>query len=260
MNYDIDGFISKNNDLLFRDLKKAMCSSENVILSKLFNLDELKTKKRPVTTVTQFRQSLSNLMELLSTKEPWYIRCIKPNQNQRPDEFDDNIVKHQIQYLGLIENLRVRRAGFVYRRPYEAFLKRYKSLCPATWPNFNGSARDGVQALVTHFGYQSNEYKMGLTKIFIRTSQTLFLIEDAFQQHKHVLASKLQAVYKCYRQRVIYAQIKKSVLAIQANVRMILAKRLLERRRRAAQNIRKFIQGFISRYGEPNAVNRAVSF
>ena len=30
-----------------------------------------------------------------------------------------------MKYLGLMENLRVRRAGFAYRRKYEAFLQRW---------------------------------------------------------------------------------------------------------------------------------------
>lgn len=60
-----------------------------------------------------------------------------------------------------MENLRVRRAGFAYRRRYEEFLKRYKSLCPKTWPHNQGSAKDGVQALVTSLGYQHDDYRMG---------------------------------------------------------------------------------------------------
>ena len=59
------------------------------------------------------------------SKEPSYIRCIKPNDKQSPDLIEEQIVKHQVQYLGLMENLRVRRAGFAYRREYPVFLKRY---------------------------------------------------------------------------------------------------------------------------------------
>lgn len=40
------------------------------------------------------------------------------------DRFDDVMVRHQVKYLGLMEHLRVRRAGFAYRRRYEVFLKR----------------------------------------------------------------------------------------------------------------------------------------
>lgn len=39
-------------------------------------------------------------------------------------KFDDVLVRHQVKYLGLMENLRVRRAGFAYRRRFEAFLQR----------------------------------------------------------------------------------------------------------------------------------------
>lgn len=38
--------------------------------------------------------------------------------------FDDVLVRHQVKYLGLMEHLRVRRAGFAYRRKYEIFLQR----------------------------------------------------------------------------------------------------------------------------------------
>ena len=33
-------------------------------------------------------------------------------------------VKHQVEYLGLKENIRVRRAGFAYRRLFHKFLQR----------------------------------------------------------------------------------------------------------------------------------------
>lgn len=39
-------------------------------------------------------------------------------------QFDDVLIRHQVKYLGLMEHLRVRRAGFAYRRKYELFLQR----------------------------------------------------------------------------------------------------------------------------------------
>lgn len=38
---------------------------------------------------------------------------------------------------------------------------RYKSLCPATWPNWEGKLSDGVATLVKHLGYKPEEYKLG---------------------------------------------------------------------------------------------------
>ncbi|KFW06700.1 Unconventional myosin-Ih, partial [Eurypyga helias] len=127
---------------------------------------------------TQFKNSLTSLIEILMSKEPSYVRCIKPNENKEPGKFDDFLIRHQVKYLGLMEHLRVRRAGFAYRRKYELFLQRYKSLCPATWPHWHGPAAEGVERLIKHIGYKPEEYKLGRTKIFIRFPKTLFATED----------------------------------------------------------------------------------
>ncbi|KAJ8981686.1 hypothetical protein NQ317_003407 [Molorchus minor] len=149
--YNIKTFIEKNNDLLFRDLREAMTNSKNSIIQALFLESEQKSKKRPETAITQFKNSVNNLMSILRDKEPSYIRCIKPNDTKSPGIFDEELVRHQIKYLGLMENLRVRRAGFAYRRDYERFLQRYKCLSSETWPNYHGSAKDGVQILDKDF-------------------------------------------------------------------------------------------------------------
>lgn len=41
-------------------------------------------------------------------------------------QFDEALIRHQVKYLGLMEHLRVRRAGFAYRRKFDVFLKRYE--------------------------------------------------------------------------------------------------------------------------------------
>lgn len=254
--YNVDGFLDKNNDLLFRDLKEAMSVSENGIMKVLFPPSEfLSSKKRPDTAITQFKNSLNKLMEILVSKEPSYIRCIKPNDIQGPNNFDVELVRHQVKYLGLMENLRVRRAGFAYRRDYEAFLQRYKCLCKETWPHFNGTAKDGVQALVKALKYDSEDYRMGNTKIFIRLPKTLFSTEDAFQQQKHYLASVIQARWKGRKQRKLYLKIRASVILYQALIRRHLAKKRLGERKKAVERIRFFIKGFITRNEPLNDCN-----
>ncbi|XP_034023677.1 unconventional myosin-Ic-like isoform X2 [Thalassophryne amazonica] len=250
VNYNVNGFLDKNNDLLFRNLKQAMCLSENKILTQCFNREELNDKKRPDTVATQFKGSLAKLMEILMSKEPSYIRCIKPNDSKQSGRFDDVLVRHQVKYLGLMENLRVRRAGFAYRRRYEIFLQRYKSLCPDTWPNWQGKLSDGVATLVKHLGYKPEEYKMGRSKIFIRFPKTLFATEDALETRKHSIATKLQAGWKGYSQRSKYQKLRNSVILIQSSWRGILARRRAQRRRQAADTIRRFIKGFIYRHHE----------
>lgn len=43
-----------------------------------------------------FQNSMSDLVQQLSTKEPYYIRCIKPNDNKSGTSFDTIRVGHQV--------------------------------------------------------------------------------------------------------------------------------------------------------------------
>lgn len=67
-------------------------------------------------------------------QEPYYVRCIKPNDQKSPVLFDEERCRHQVAYLGLLENVRVRRAGFAYRQPYDRFLQRYGPRSPDDSP------------------------------------------------------------------------------------------------------------------------------
>ncbi|MEJ1287773.1 hypothetical protein NN561_018796 [Cricetulus griseus] len=161
--------------------------------------------------------SLLQLVEILKSKEPAYIRCIKPNDAKQPGRFDEVLIRHQVKYLGLMENLRVRRAGFAYRRKYEAFLQRYKSLCPETWPTWAGRPQDGVAVLVRHLGYKPEEYKMGRTKIFIRFPKTLFATEDSLEVRRQSLATKIQAAWRGFHWRQKFLRVKRSGVGSQGS-------------------------------------------
>lgn len=255
--YNVRGFLEKNNDLLFRDLREVMFHTKNIITKNIFNEKDLSSRKRPETAITQFKNSLNNLMEILIGKEPAYIRCIKPNDFKMSSRFDEKIVSHQVKYLGLMENLRVRRAGFAYRKPYEQFLERYKSLCPETWPHYHGSAKEGVQVLVCYLKYEPNEYRMGNTKLFIRFPKTLFETEDAFQMKKHDIAAIIQSKWKGILARRKYLKIREAVITCQKYFRRWHAKREAEKRRKAVIIIRRFIKGFITRNGPLTSENIA---
>lgn len=68
----------------------------------LFPVSELLRKKRPDTAGTQFKASLSQLMEILMSKEPSYIRCIKPNDFKKSG-------KHTLSYKKFINDKSVQK-------------------------------------------------------------------------------------------------------------------------------------------------------
>jgi myosin-1 len=48
-----------------------------------------------------------------------------------------------------MEVLRVARAGYAYRRPYPAFVERYKCLSKETWPHWQGDLSEGAKKITS---------------------------------------------------------------------------------------------------------------
>ncbi|KFV93768.1 Unconventional myosin-Id, partial [Fulmarus glacialis] len=103
----------------------AIKEASNPVLKMMWpegKLSITEVTKRPLTAATLFKNSMIALVDNLASKEPYYVRCIKPNDKKSPQLFDEERCRHQVEYLGLLENVRVRRAGFAYRQTYEKFL------------------------------------------------------------------------------------------------------------------------------------------
>ncbi|XP_023201125.1 unconventional myosin-Ig-like [Xiphophorus maculatus] len=212
--YSVDGFLDKNKDLLFQDFKRLMYNSSNPVLKEMWpdgQLSITEVTKRPLTAATLFKTSIVALVDKLACKEPYYVRCIKPNEMKSPVLFDDARCQHQVAYLGLLENVMVRRAGFAYRQQYPRFLQRYKMTCEYTWPNhLMATDREAVEAIITQHGFQG-DVAYGQTKLFVRTPRTLFTLEQERAALVPILVLFLQKVWRgalarlrCSRMRAIY--------------------------------------------------------
>ncbi|GLD59331.1 unconventional myosin-Ig-like protein, partial [Lates japonicus] len=213
--YSVEGFLDKNKDLLFQDFKRLMYNSANPVLKEMWpdgQLSITEVTKRPLTAATLFKNSIVALVDKLACKEPYYVRCVKPNEMKSPVLFDDARCQHQVAYLGLLENVMVRRAGFAYRQHYARFLQRYKMTCEYTWPNhLMASDREAVEAIVTQHGFQ-DDVAYGHTKLFVRTPRSLFTLEQERAALIPILVLFLQKVWRgalarmrCRRMRAIYA-------------------------------------------------------
>ncbi|XP_054911282.1 unconventional myosin-Ig isoform X2 [Poeciliopsis prolifica] len=212
--YSVEGFLDKNKDLLFQDFKRLMYNSSNPVLKEMWpdgQLSITEVTKRPLTAATLFKTSIVALVDKLACKEPYYVRCIKPNEMKSPVLFDDARCQHQVAYLGLLENVMVRRAGFAYRQQYPRFLQRYKMTCEYTWPNhLMATDREAVEAIITQHGFQG-DVAYGQTKLFVRTPRTLFTLEQERGALIPILVLFLQKVWRgalarlrCRRMRAIY--------------------------------------------------------
>lgn len=84
--FPFSGFLEKNRDSVNTDLKELVTTSSNQFLLSLFaNDSDVDTTKKSVTLSAQFRNSLDMLIKTLSACHPFFIRCIKPNEDKRPN-------------------------------------------------------------------------------------------------------------------------------------------------------------------------------
>lgn len=204
--YDVEGFCDKNKDTLFNDVIETLQMSNLPFLVSLFpdNTKDAASKKRPTTAGFKIKSSAQVLMKTLAACTPHYVRCIKPNETKQPLDWDHPRVTHQAKYLGLYENVRVRRAGFAYRAEFPRFLNRYKKLSRKTWGTqgeWRGSPQDGCSTLLQDLGLEGNQFQLGRTKVFIRYPETLFHMEELLERHDYNMASTIQRAWKRWKMR-----------------------------------------------------------
>lgn len=247
--YRVEGFVDKNNDLLYRDLSQAMYKANHSLIKQLFpegNPAKVNLK-RPPTAGSQFRASVGTLMKNLLTKNPNYIRCIKPNDKKASHIFTDSLVCHQVRYLGLMENVRVRRAGYAFRQPYEPCLERYKMLCKRTWPHWRGPAREGVEVLMTDLEVSPEEFSYGRSKIFIRNPRTLFFLEERRKQCLEDLATLIQKIYRGWKCRTHFLLLKQSQITVAAWYRRFAQQKKYKRIKSATTVVQSYTRGWQAR-------------
>ncbi|XP_063743488.1 unconventional myosin-Ib isoform X4 [Eleginops maclovinus] len=247
--YRAEGFVDKNNDLLYRDLSQAMYKANHSLMKQLFpegNPAKVNLK-RPPTAGFQFKASVGTLMRNLQTKNPNYIRCIKPNDKKASHIFTDSLVCHQVRYLGLMENVRVRRAGYAFRQAYEPCLERYKMLCKRTWPHWRGPAREGVEVLMADLQVPTEEFSYGRSKIFIRNPRTLFSLEERRRQCLQDLATLIQKIYRGWKCRSHFLLLKKSQIVVAAWYRRYAQQKKYKKIKSATTVVQSYTRGWQAR-------------
>ncbi|KZT30781.1 hypothetical protein NEOLEDRAFT_1186966 [Neolentinus lepideus HHB14362 ss-1] len=201
--YNISGMTEKNKDALVKDLLDLVSGCGNQFLQSLFpDRPDPNSKKRPPTASDRIKSSAGALVENLMRAQPSYIRTIKPNQNRSASEYDSKAILHQVKYLGLQENIRVRRAGFAYRNTFEKMVERFYLLSPNTSYageyTWQGDARTGCEQILKDTGIAKDEWQMGVTKAFIKNPETLFALETMRDRYWHNMAGRIQRAFRNY--------------------------------------------------------------
>lgn len=100
--YKTDNFLSKNRDFVVAEHQALLGASSAPFVRGLFPPDEdggagkAQSSYRFSSVGSRFKRQLGDLMDALHRMEPHYIRCIKPNSFNRPMDFENMNVLHQV--------------------------------------------------------------------------------------------------------------------------------------------------------------------
>ncbi|XP_062055076.1 unconventional myosin-VIIb [Lepus europaeus] len=239
--YQAEGFLEKNRDVLSTDILTLVYSSKNKFLREMFNLESAETKrgqgtirqakagsqffksadstKRPSTLAGQFKQSLEQLMKILTSCQPYFIRCIKPNQYKKPLLFDRELCLQQLRYSGMMETVRIRKSGFPIRYTFEEFSQRFCVLLPSAE---RVQLKDKFRQMTLHIAETwlgtDKDWKVGKTKIFLKDHQDA-LLEIQRGQALDRAAMTIQRVVRGYRHRKEFLRQRQAAVTLQAGWR-----------------------------------------
>jgi myosin heavy subunit len=124
IDYQIEGFINKNTDRLNTTIED--------IIHTIFYLDvkrkKTKNKIKMNSITNQFCNQLDEFMKTIEQHEIYFIKCIKPNDNETPLEFNSILVQKQLEYNGVLKLIDIFKQGYPFHFEQKIFLRDYKCI------------------------------------------------------------------------------------------------------------------------------------
>ena len=267
--YSSEGFVEKNRDELPREAAELLLSSSNKFLRGLAEIisgpvlsskdpkkkNMVRSKAKSTTVGGQFTRQLQELRQKIDLTTPHYVRCLKPNDELVPDNFDPLIVADQLRCAGVVEAVRVSRLGYPQRYSHTRFVSRYCLLGQKASMKENGTSRrrKPVEVLVEAIaekinrisskGRESDEtermepdlvaigIQVGKTKVFLRRS-AFETIERLRNLEMRDAAISLQAFTRRCIAHERFALSKRASITLQCFIRKVTACRVVNERRR----------------------------
>ena len=283
--YTIDSFIEKNKDLLQPTVERLLeKDAKNSLVCSLFQPKATpKAKsggggggigKRSTLTGAnvmlslRFDENISKLIQTIEVTSLQFVRCVKSNEQKKPFYFNATKVFKQLQYLGVLDSIRIRHDGFSYQKPYQDFFEYYVIVVPAGGGNENlrlnqpsgadyrALSKQLFDVLWSWGGgslfpeEQRNELvQFGDTRLFMRKqlSQSLEALREVKLRKMDEATVRIQATFRMWRARRIIRSFYSGFLRLQSAYRAIRYRRIWLARRSALLKIQGAARAFTIR-------------
>ncbi|KAF0696135.1 Aste57867_13081 [Aphanomyces stellatus] len=190
----------------------------------------------PKTLGQQFKTSLAKLMETIEATNVHYVRCIKPNSTKSPTLFDKPMVVSQLRSAGVIDAIRISRAGYPSRLSAVELATRYALMFPPSMIH-QTTVQDTCECLLKTMGFHMPvEYQMGKTLVYFKAGvlEELEALKSDFEYEQATVIQKIVLGFICRRR--LARQIR-AAIRIQAFCRRALEQLYLRRMRHLVSSV-----------------------
>ena len=223
VNYNADGFVSRNTDTLPIDLKTAALTASNEIISKHLENDSMSKTDTPAaaapapagkgpprrgksnlvsdTVWTKFKTQLNSLMAGLSLTSSRYIRCLKPNKFKKALKMQHLTTVDQLRCAGVVAAVTISRSAFPNKLDHIGCLERFKMMKEAGAKEIDDPKEALVDLLDDVLKPREAEgkkaYVIGKSKIYFRAGALEFL-ENERSRHLSKWALPIQKLTRAF--------------------------------------------------------------
>ncbi|XP_058837161.1 unconventional myosin-XV [Topomyia yanbarensis] len=240
--YCVDGFLEKNRDALKMDVIELLSSSTEPLVGEMtkhlraqrdigktlprgINGRFVTMKPRTPTVAARFSDSLQQLLQSMAKCNPWFVRCVKPNNDKQALRMDMPCVLQQLRYLGMLDTIKIRQRGYPVRLRFQHFVERYRHMLKTPLPRgtpYRELSRFVLDSL-PGTNTEGPDFQLGATRVFLREAL-----------HRTLEASRSD-------------RLRMAAITIQKNVRGMLARKRIQRRKLGAVAIQTIWRGYRER-------------
>merc|ERR1739848_24729 len=218
------GWLEKNKDPLNDTIVEMIKNGGNALMIQCFadhpgqpaevkKDDGGRKKKGGGKTVSAFYKAQpDDLMKVLYSTDPAFIRCVVPNTHKQPGGVEPGLVMHQYQCNGVLAGIAICRKGFPNKVPYPEFKVRYNILAAAAVAKAKKD-KDVGRVDFKAIKLDPEKWRLGHTKVFFRAG-ILGYMEEVRDDRIGQVLSWLQAQAIGKASRLIYRKLQDQKLAL----------------------------------------------
>ncbi|KAM4656830.1 unconventional myosin-XV [Amazona ochrocephala] len=258
--YQVHKFLDKNYDQVRQDVLDLFISSRTKVVANLFfghaqvmarqrsliRRSSTRTRRYKAPTVAaRFQQSLLDLVEKMERCNPFFVRCLKPNNKKEPGLFEADVVSSQLRYSGILETIRIRKEGFPIRIPFLVFIDRYRCLVDM-WSNVIPNGTNCVEMLRNLCPVNPSMYYVGVSKLFLK-EQLYQALESKRARAHHLAALTLQRYARTFFIKRRFCSLRRKIVLLQSRARGYLARQRYRRMRHTLIKFRSLVHIYVNR-------------